>query len=375
MLRAVAEDLWRAGYRLTVALDERARGMVKLPPSAKVWSRPGGLREALKVARRGVDYALVIAPPMRGAHVGLVELLLDLGVEVLGPDPYRLRVAADKALSAEALLSHGVKVPRTVATGPEELVEVCEEVGYPAIVKPRHGAGCEGVAVVHGRGDAERLARSLREPLVVQELIEGVHASVSLLSNGSRAAPLSVNAQLIEWAPGPRYDGSLVPLALEEGVDEALREGVRAAEALRLRGYVGVDVVIGPRGAYIVEVNPRLTTSYVALRRVLRPSRPLGECLVEASLGDLDPSCVEFEVKGCCAAIKAYSEAELEVHPEVARRLWSARGVYAVPPLRGRLSAGSPIAMVVARGATPRGALGRARGLVEELKVSRPDKA
>ena len=33
-----------------------------------------------------------------------------------------------------------------------------------------------------------------------------------------------------------------------------------------LRGYVGVDVVLGQDKLYVVDVNPRLTTSYVGLR-------------------------------------------------------------------------------------------------------------
>ena len=40
----------------------------------------------------------------------------------------------------------------------------------------------------------------------------------------------------------------------------------RAVEALAgLRGYVGVDVVLGDNDQ-VIEINPRLTTSYVGLR-------------------------------------------------------------------------------------------------------------
>lgn len=37
-----------------------------------------------------------------------------------------------------------------------------------------------------------------------------------------------------------------------------------------LRGHVGVDLVAAPDRCVVIEVNPRLTTSYVGLRRVLR---------------------------------------------------------------------------------------------------------
>ena len=36
-----------------------------------------------------------------------------------------------------------------------------------------------------------------------------------------------------------------------------------------LQGYVGVDVVLGEETSWLIEINPRPTTSYVGLRRVI----------------------------------------------------------------------------------------------------------
>ena len=36
-----------------------------------------------------------------------------------------------------------------------------------------------------------------------------------------------------------------------------------------LRGYVGVDMLLTERESYTIEINPRLTTSYVGLRQVI----------------------------------------------------------------------------------------------------------
>jgi predicted ATP-grasp superfamily ATP-dependent carboligase len=70
-------------------------------------------------------------------------------------------------------------------------------------------------------------------------------------------------------------DDSFVLLGCEvNGLDEdralyaRLARGV--AEAIPgLWGYVGVDLVVTDRGPRILEVNPRLTTSYVGLSRSL----------------------------------------------------------------------------------------------------------
>ncbi len=59
-------------------------------------------------------------------------------------------------------------------------------------------------------------------------------------------------------------------------------------------GYVGVDLILGrdPGGNedYVIEVNPRLTTSYVGLRAAAKSN--LAEAMVQIAGGDAGP--VEF---------------------------------------------------------------------------------
>ena len=49
-----------------------------------------------------------------------------------------------------------------------------------------------------------------------------------------------------------------------------------------LRGYVGVDLVLAKDKAFVVDVNPRLTTSYVGLSRVANFN--VAEAIVNAVL-------------------------------------------------------------------------------------------
>ena len=52
-----------------------------------------------------------------------------------------------------------------------------------------------------------------------------------------------------------------------------------------LQGYVGVDVVLGDdRRDWAIEINPRLTTSYVGLRALARFN--LAEAMLAAVRGD-----------------------------------------------------------------------------------------
>jgi predicted ATP-grasp superfamily ATP-dependent carboligase len=71
-----------------------------------------------------------------------------------------------------------------------------------------------------------------------------------------------------------RYEGGQAPLpdALSR---RAQRLGKHAVEAVPgLKGFVGVDLVLGEdahgRCDFVIEINPRLTTSYVGLRALAR---------------------------------------------------------------------------------------------------------
>jgi predicted ATP-grasp superfamily ATP-dependent carboligase len=112
---------------------------------------------------------------------------------------------------------------------------------------------------------------SSSEQFLVQELIAGAAASVCLFSTGHKAVPVSLNHQdvVIETPKAcSSYSGGSVPFdsPLQAETFEMAKEVVESFP--NLRGYVGVDFVLTEDAAVVLEVNPRLTTSYVGLRAV-----------------------------------------------------------------------------------------------------------
>ena len=66
------------------------------------------------------------------------------------------------------------------------------------------------------------------------------------------------------------YEGGELPLpaALATRATSLAQRAVAAVPGLF--GYVGVDLVLGNEADFVIEINPRLTTSYVGLRRLAR---------------------------------------------------------------------------------------------------------
>jgi predicted ATP-grasp superfamily ATP-dependent carboligase len=87
------------------------------------------------------------------------------------------------------------------------------------------------------------------------------------------------------------YRGGTLPLPPDLGA-RAQRLAVQAVQAVPgLHGYVGVDLVLSGaadgRDDEVIEINPRLTTSYVGLRRLARFN--LAEAMLRVAAGDSVP--------------------------------------------------------------------------------------
>jgi hypothetical protein len=232
-----------------------------------------GYRAALLEAVAGCEAALVIAPETGGALERASSWLIDAGVSLLGSSPVAIAIAADKWECSRRFRSAGLPAPETVRVAPRDAASAARRLCLPVVLKPLDGAGCDGVAVVRAESDL-RAALALptlagAEEILVQRWVAGEAASVSLLVGGRGAVPLSLNSQRLRIGIPCAYEGGTV--AIEHARrDEAFGLAARAVGLVPgLRGYVGVDLVLAPEGCFLVEINPRLTTSYVGLRRAL----------------------------------------------------------------------------------------------------------
>ena len=72
-----------------------------------------------------------------------------------------------------------------------------------------------------------------------------------------------------------QYEGGRIPAVIPPQSVAAVEQLVRTTcgTITGLRGYIGIDLLVpdsDPRSPLIVEINPRLTTSYVGYRQLCR---------------------------------------------------------------------------------------------------------
>ncbi len=181
------------------------------------------------------------------------------------------------------------------------------------IIKPLMGVDCEDIVVIENIEDLTLDLDKIFEPgsrVIVQEFIDGTDISVSLISDGKKAIPISLNRQFIELKDDKgTYLGGRLPYETKYK-DEAFEIATKAVEAIDgLKGFVGVDLIINNDekdvySVYLLEINSRFTTPYVGLKQI--SSLNIGKSIIDlidgnVSIEDIDISLdgeVEFKKSG-----------------------------------------------------------------------------
>jgi predicted ATP-grasp superfamily ATP-dependent carboligase len=283
MLRTLIADFKAAGHNVTTTLDSRI-ARLNPPIDADYVVPVSSARETranLQKIAEHVDVAYIIAPETDGILRSLVELVDQTGTPSLNCSASAIEKVSNKAVFYDFMRKMGLRTPETMtfSTG-DDLTEIKKAVrgSYPLMVKPANGVSGCGLSIVKNEDQISDAVGKIRKEtsgtqFLAQELINGTAASVSLLSTGKKTLAVSLNQQSVKVETpeaSSSYNGGSVPFDHPRRA-EACEVAEKIVESFRdLRGYVGVDFVLSEDEAVAIEVNPRLTTSYVGLRNVAR---------------------------------------------------------------------------------------------------------
>jgi predicted ATP-grasp superfamily ATP-dependent carboligase len=276
MLRAVLTDFQRWGRFPTLTTLDARLSHRHVPVDRVEIVEPGGdadLYPALVAVSQAV---LIIAPETAGILKRLTATVETLGVQLLGSSSGAVETAGDKLACYWRFRQAGLPTPRTRHAHFDENPRLAAgDLRYPLVIKPVDGVGCEGVVPVNGAEDLPAaLARmrsvTQRHDFLVTEYVPGTPASVSLFVTRTGTRPLTLNSQhIIVTDSNFAYRGGTVPLT-HPLRQQAFAVAVQAVSLIPgLRGYVGVDLVLTDEEAFVIEINPRLTTSYIGIRQVI----------------------------------------------------------------------------------------------------------
>jgi predicted ATP-grasp superfamily ATP-dependent carboligase len=266
------------GYEIVTTHDARLAASPLVKSSLQVDSN---FEDSFKRMLTQVDLVWLIAPESNGTLLKLSEMCYESDVIYLGCEFNSTLIGTSKSLAYEALDEAKIFTIPTIA-GDDFVQDTDFTVAKSLqalshsrwVAKPEDGAGCDGIKVFD---DLQKLMTWLKQDdrylnYIIQPYQQGIAASLSMLCRAGKGWLLSCNKQHISLnsdmfnLTGITVNGMQAYWQRFETLARKIAKMLPDAA-----GYIGVDVIVDVESdkIYVVEINPRLTSSYVGLREAI----------------------------------------------------------------------------------------------------------
>ncbi len=220
---------------------------------------------------QGIDVAFLALHGKYGEDGTIQGLLELLGMPYTGSGVLASALAMDKVMAKRVLLAEGIPVPRGVhITRADYAADASGAIRrastlIPGVVKPSKQGSSVGMSLVDSADAMEaavRLALDHDDDALVEERIFGAEITVGVLGNREVEA-----LPVVEIVPKreffdyqAKYDPAqcdeICPARISAEATRAAQDlAVRAHKSLGCRGYSRTDLILGPNGPVVLEVN------------------------------------------------------------------------------------------------------------------------
>lgn len=242
----------------------------------------GGGRTFLKsILKNKVDFVFNIAEGAgnyRSREAQVPSVLEMLDIPYSGADPQCLAICLDKSLTKRLVALAGVETPPWVVfnCAREVTRRSVSGINFPVFLKPAWEGSSKGIRLTSKVDSFERLAEAVdrlldvyRQPVMVEEFIQGEEVTVGLVGNSPakvvgvmRIVPRQPNSNFVyslevkrDWERLVKYEcPAKFPAPLIKRIEES---ALRAFQALGCRDFGRLDFRVSPQGVpYFLEINP-----------------------------------------------------------------------------------------------------------------------
>jgi predicted ATP-grasp superfamily ATP-dependent carboligase len=321
MLRAMAHDFAGLDDIEVVTLQDQTKVRdLRIPGRACQVADAAEERQLFEQLARESAWTMVIAPELNGVLARRLNWVRNASGTALNCSADTVSLASDKHALAEHLLASGVPAPAGMRVAAGAAWPLSFDL--PAVLKPCDGAGSCGVQLIAESAELARRSPPPRDHRL-EAFCPGQPASVAFLCGPAGNTSLTPCRQQLGGDSGFEYQGGSLPLdpLLAERASRLARRAIVCLPGSL--GFVGVDLILGSArdGSrdYVIEINPRLTTSYLGLRAVARQN--LAGALLNVAAGrdvplEFNSEPVDFTAAGTVLRPKhgARVQPQFEVH-------------------------------------------------------------
>ncbi len=294
MLRAIIADFKAMDFEITTLLDERISFLSHYleTDSLQFIKASDNFMNIFKASVKECESAFIIAPEFSNILYDLTKIVKKENKKLLSTGLKGIELGSSKIKTYKFFRNHYIKTPNTYPLPLindlkfNYIIQIFEEFNSPIVIKPIDGVGAESIYYFENKyqifnffKDLESQNIDLERKFIAQEYIEGVDLSVSLIGppinkKNPRIAPLilGINHQdiNIEKSKGDsEYFGGYTPVENYEHIKKILIKIFEKLELSMFNSYFGIDFILAQDSLNFIEINPRLTTSYIGIRNIL----------------------------------------------------------------------------------------------------------
>jgi phosphoribosylamine--glycine ligase len=280
--------------------------------------------EAVLAAFRNYRVDQVFVGPEGPLAMGVVNLLKEQGVPVLGPPREAALLESSKAFSKKFMLRHGIPTPAAREfTELRAFEEYLENAPHRLVIKKSGLAAGKGVLESQDKGELLDFGREIlkSDALLAEEYLTGYEISLFALTDGRDWALLPLCADFKKAGEGDEGlntggMGAICPVPLvAPGVMETIVQRIveptfkgMEKEGLSYQGVLYFGLMICPEGPYLLEYNTRFgdPECQVLLPQIESDFGDLTEAILNRNLASFPIEYSHYSALGVVIAAPGY---------------------------------------------------------------------
>jgi len=295
MLRTTIEDFKKLGFQIITLLDKRISHLARYLKTDMVkFVKPED--DYLKIYTKCVKkspFCFIIAPEFSKHLYNLTKIAKNLNKKILSIDLSGVWLGTSKLETYKYFIANKVNTPKSYKIplkggkmDVDFILQKFEQFDCSLIMKPEDGAGSELIYHFTTKDQILQLFERAKTNLdiarsyIVQEFIDGDDLSISIINrttsekiNTMDQIILSINAQNVQNIDSNKdslYLGGFTPVENYKVLKKKFEKILKSMDLTSFQGYFGIDFIKkADNSIHFIEINPRLTTSYIGIRNIL----------------------------------------------------------------------------------------------------------
>ena len=311
MLRGIIADFKIMNFQITTTLDYRIHSLSRYLKADQVF-KIGKHDNYLTKFEKGMEecgLCFIIAPEFSNILHDLTKIAINKKKKILSVELNGIRVGTSKIETFNLFIKNKLPTPQTFLIpfkknklDKEFIIKNVAKVNFPIVIKPLDGVGAESIFYFEHYDYLNLFFQEYEnyiEPgrnYILQKFIKGSNLSASLI--GARKTErtdyrnfniISINSQNIflkDFEKESEYLGGITPANDHRIIIENLRDYIKNID-LDIDGYFGIDFIrTNQNKLHFIEINPRLTTSYLGVRNILEKNP--AEMIYESKINNIN---------------------------------------------------------------------------------------